>query len=304
MRCGSVWECPVCQMAIKAERADEVRRLIEWHGSEGAHLLTLTIAHGIADDLRVSREAVSFAYRLMIQGAPWKRMMTRFGFVGAVRAMEVTYGRNGWHPHIHAILLLRCSSAQQAAELREWIARRWIDKVRKVLGPDSAPSIEHGCDLRPCRRADYLAKLGLELTAPAGKIARKGNRSPLEIASDFLATGDDADLLLWRAYADGMRGARMLTWSQGVRAAAGLTAEEKADEEIVEGENGDETVVAVIAGSDWDAVRDRPNAKVHLLSSAECGGADAVFATLTTLLGRAPTRPFPMYVLPNSSGGG
>jgi hypothetical protein len=180
MRCGSVWECPVCQLAIKAKRAEEVRRLVEWHGHEGAYLLTLTIAHGIGDDLRISREAVSKAYRLMIQGAPWKRISLRFGFVGAVRAMEVTHGRNGWHPHIHAILLLRPLSADEREQLRDWIARRWIEKVKKVLGDGAAPSMERGCDLRPCRRADYLAKLGLELTAPVGKTARQGNRSPLQ----------------------------------------------------------------------------------------------------------------------------
>jgi hypothetical protein len=148
--------------------------------------------------------------------------------------------------------------------------------------------MEHGCDLRPCRRADYLAKLGLELTAPVGKAALFGNRSPLKIASDFLSAGDEADLTLWQAYAAGMRGARMLTWSRGVRAAAGLDEVEKTDEEIVEGKTGDETIVAVIAGTDWNAARDLPNATLRLLWAAEDGGAGAVHSTLVRLLGREP----------------
>jgi hypothetical protein len=291
-------------MAIKAERAEEVRRLVDWHGPDGTNLLTLTIPHGIGNNLRASREAVSLAYRLMISGAPWERMMKRFGLVGAVRAIEVTHGPNGWHPHIHALLLLRPLSTAEREELRRWIARRWIEKVKKVLGQGVAPSIEHGCDLRPCRRSDYLAKLSLELTAPRGKEARHGNRSPLQIALDFLATGDEADLELWQAYTAGMRGARMLTWSRGVRAAAGLTEEEKTDEEIVEGENGDETVVAVIAGTDWDDVRDRPNAKLALLSAAEDGGANAVRSVLVALLGREPTIPASLQESPAFSGGG
>jgi hypothetical protein len=218
-------------------------------------------------------------------------MSQRYGFVGAVRAMEVTHGRNGWHPHIHAILLLRSLSAKERDEFRVWIARRWIEKVKKVLGDGAAPSMEHGCDLRPCRRADYLAKLGLELTAPVGKVARNGNRSPLKIASDFLATGDEAELSLWQAYTAGMRGARMLTWSRGLRAAAGLNEVEKTDQDIVDGEGGDETVVAVISGTDWNAVRDLPNAKLMLLWAAEDGGADVVRSTLVMLLRREPNVP-------------
>lgn len=51
----------------------------------------------------------------------------------------------------------------------------------------------------------------------------------------------------WRAYAE-------------CEQAAGLKESETSDKEIVEGESGDETLVAVIAGSAWDAVRDRPSA--------------------------------------------
>ena len=50
----------------------------------------------------------------------------------------------------------------------------WL--LTRVLGEGAVPSLEHGCDLRRCRRADYLAKLGLELTAPVDdpRIGAKG----------------------------------------------------------------------------------------------------------------------------------
>jgi hypothetical protein len=217
-------------------------------------------------------------------------MRERYRFVGVVRAIEVTHGCNGWHPHIHAILLIRRLTTAERDELRAWIAHRWRECVRRVVGAGGVPTLEDGCDLRECHRADYVAKLGLELTAPAGKVARLGNRSPLAIATDFLSTGDESDLILWQAYASGMRGARMLTWSHGLRIAAGLREVEKTDEEIVEGERGDETIVAVLEGSDWDDVRDRPTAKLALLIAAERGGIEAVRDALSRLLGTAPAR--------------
>jgi hypothetical protein len=32
-------------------------------------------------------------------------MRSDIGFVGTIRTVEVTYGRNGWHPHVHAVVL-------------------------------------------------------------------------------------------------------------------------------------------------------------------------------------------------------
>ncbi len=290
MRCGSVWECPVCAMMIKAQRAEEVRAVIDWHGEEGVQLLTLTVRHEYGGDLATVRRGVAIAYRRLLAGAPWQRVKERFRVTGLVRAMELTHGANGWHPHLHALLLTRPLSAHEALELRDWFAHRWRKCVRRVLGDTASPTLEHGCDLRVARQADYITKLGLELTAPAGKVSRLTNRSPLDIAQAFLSSGDESELALWQEYAAGMKGARMLTWSHGLRNAVGL-GEERTDEEIVEGEDGSETLIATIAGADWDDVRDISGAKVALLTAAENGGSEEVYRELSTLLGRPIVTP-------------
>lgn len=81
--------------------------------------------------------------------------------------------------------------------------------VRRALGSEFVPN-EHGVDLREAHRADYLAKLSFELADPGTKRGRHGNRTPLQIALSA-AAGNPADQNLWRAYCDGMRGAKMLT---------------------------------------------------------------------------------------------
>lgn len=285
--CGQVWECLVCSTRIRSRRAGELQRAVAWHcerfGSDAAQLLTLTIRHRFGDELRPLRSGVARAWRRFIRGAPFKRFASRVGLVGNVRALEVTHGGNGWHPHLHVVLLAR-DPAQLARE-HAWIVDRWQAAVVAELGAAAEPNAAHGVDLRACAKADYLAKLGLEVTSPRPKSARAGNRSPFEILSaiDAPALVSDErdpderreDVYLWQTWCEDMKGARMLTWSRGLRVAAGLEPE-KSDDEIVAEPEGDR-VVAFVAPQAWDrGVRAVPRFQTRLLEAAEHGGAFAV----------------------------
>jgi len=105
--CGSVWECPTCAAAICHGRAEQLEGLLERHGRDRALFLTLTIRHAYGDDLRLLTRRLSLAWRAFTRGEPWKRLARRLGIVGAVRALELTHGRNGWHPHLHILWLTR-----------------------------------------------------------------------------------------------------------------------------------------------------------------------------------------------------
>ena len=72
-----------------------------------------------------------------------------------------------------------------------------------------------------------------------------------------------------------MHGKAQLFWSQGLRARLLPDSEELTDEEIVEGEDGPEELVAVIPGEVWDKIRDRPNVPSEILCAAELGGKAA-----------------------------
>jgi hypothetical protein len=279
MRCANGWACPVCALAIRTERAAEVRRVVEWHGPERAYMLTATAAHGFGDDLGEIRRGVAKAWRKVQAGEPWQRMREKYGFVGSIRAMEVTHGANGFHPRIHVVLLLQELNSDELPELEAWISRRWERAVIRILGESARPSSEHGVDLRPCAKADYVSKLGLEVTAPVGKAGREENRSPLQIASDYSTFGDEADLAIWRAYCLGMFGAKMLTWSRGLRKAAGLD-DIKSDEDIVQGSDAEEQVVARISGRVWSLLRDVRGMRLRLLVEAETGDGSSLARTL------------------------
>jgi hypothetical protein len=293
LRCGSVWECPVCAMQIRAERGEELKRAVHAWGAGNVAMLSLTVRHGLGDDLRATRRGLATAFQRLIRGEPWKRFCAKYGIEHHVRAIEVTYGVHGWHPHLHALLFLEIPLG--VAELdaaTAWLQERWRNCVRRALGGDFVPN-DHGVDLRASKRADYLAKFSFELVDPGSKRGRGANRTPLQIAMSAASGRCPEDEALWAAYCAGMRGAKMLTWSNGLRAAAELDVE-KSDEEVVEGEEQKEAeVVAVMSGAAWDAARGRRGLPCAILETAELAtGAAEGYAAIQYLI-RARGRPAP-----------
>lgn len=291
VRCGSVWACPVCATTIRSVRAEEVRRAYEWQHKQGGDvlMLTLTVRHAMGDDLKQVRAGVANAWRKALSGKVWQLIRRRHGITGYIRALEVTHGRNGWHPHLHILLLVeRPLTPAQVAKLRASISIRWQWGVTRMLGESFVPNDHIGCDLSDAHHAQYITKLGLELSDIGSKRAAGKNRTQWQIAADWHDGRRAQDAAIWQAFTAGMKGARMLTWSKGLRDLIGLGAE-ATDEEIAEADEsqaGD--VVAWIAGELWDQLRDR--AHWTLLRVVEERGAEALGPAITALL-RAPPDP-------------
>jgi hypothetical protein len=250
------------------------------------YLVTLTLPHDQGDRLRPLYEAVADSYRYVRTGAEWYEVKGRVGFVGEVRALEVTVGAHGWHPHLHVLLFTaRPLDSETLGELRAYLLGRWSRRV-EYFGY-RAPSEEHGVTIVESHRDDYLAKMGLadELVKGLGKVAQGDSRTPLQVLADFAQTGAMADLALWREFTLAMHGAHQLTWSRGLRERY-APEEEKTDAEIVEGESDSaEETLAAIPVDIWHAlVRGAPDTTWQLLDAAETGGADAVEAMIADRL--------------------
>ncbi len=225
-RCSSPWECAVCAPRIMSGRAAELVNLNRKHGENGgaAYLATLTLPHDEGDALRPMRKHVAGSWQRCISGAPWRRWQSALGVLGLVRAMEVTHGPNGWHCHLHVAIYTRVElTAGQLAEFQAWLYARWC---RYIVRPTKegkvfrAPSLEHGVRVEPLHAAEYLSKMGLEVSGHWTKEGREGHRTPLQILRDVLLTSDELarrrDVALWREWGRGMRGARQLTYSRGL----------------------------------------------------------------------------------------
>lgn len=302
--------CEHCGPRMLTRDAELIRAVVEAHGYERSAMLTLTFRHHQGQDLKMLRRGLSASWRRMLAHRDWR---TRDALVGVrvIRALEVTLGEHGWHPHLHVILMFRAPPNPLALDtLEALVARLWRETVVRVMGSAHVPTLSHGVSLEPCHKADYLAKLGLEwevAAAGTGKRARgvKGRAYP-QIARDWIADGCDeasADAGAIRGYLAGMHGAKVITWSPGAKAAAELLAPR---EEVLERER------ASLHPEEWRAVRDMltpwgTDARAAILGACESAAPGFVQqeldALVTLLLERGrPPGGLPFQAWPKSPG--
>lgn len=223
--------CPPCFMARRFRAAHEIEHVATEREAETrcqSWLATFTVRHSAADPVSITRD-VRKVWRKLLQSRAWQELRKRYG-VEWIAAEEVTRGENGWHPHMHALVMPRVQlgnanpfileqmldasgnldwskpvmTTPEACAL-EGFEEIWERLVERHLGKDHVPSREHGADFRPCDSAAYLSKLGMELSDPA---IVKG-RSPLAM----LDAGDVdryVELMLTRSRA------RDITFSRGL----------------------------------------------------------------------------------------
>lgn len=233
----------------------------------------------------------------------------RFGILGWARAVEVTIGANGWHVHVHAVMIVKGDRAAAEtnsvlAGTRMWdrwaagLAKKGFDGLRDSGGLDVTVSAAAEQKL-----ADYLAKDGLTddeketIEASYGKKARdismeathgqakvgkrQGGRTPFQVLGALGQESTDdrlrrRDVAIWREWVRGSEGRRQLTWSAGLRELAGLAAEEPTDDEIVNEDEGGEVVLRLPAKT-WKVVKPW---QTVLLDVVEVEGAAGVRSLL------------------------
>lgn len=250
LSCGSVWACPVCSQRVCSHRADELKTCVREWQQGSVQMVTLTVRHALGNDLRKVRRGVAGAWRRVWQGRQAKLLRARFHLKHHVRALEVTHGENGWHPHLHVLLF--CSEAPAPAAL-EYLRELWTAAVESELGREHAPDWSHGVVMTEGGAGRYLAKMGLEIAHHHTKTGRRSSRTPWEIALDAVS-GDERSAGLWRGYCRDMKGARQLTWSRGMRRFFGLGLRDS-DAAVVaadESSPADGAVLAEWDGKSWD----------------------------------------------------
>jgi len=236
--CNSVWSCPICAPQKYAERATWVQCLVRGWMTEETHqtvMLTLTVKHAACDDLRWMRKGIADAWRDMARHGVLKVL----GCEHHVRSLEVTWGPNGWHPHLHVLL---CLTDEPPHDAMGPISEAWSERVVRNLGEKHRPSVEvllndqgrpdpYG-STRAAKLthtgADYLAKLGLEVTSIVRKAGRvDGHFTTWEIAQKAAETKDSDDpwVKRWQYFSMAIMGAKQLTWSKGARKLAGVNAD-------------------------------------------------------------------------------
>ncbi len=306
LHCGSVWMCPICAPKILARRGREIDEIVSAAQERGATILfvTLTVRHHAWDKAKDLVPIISGAYGKLLSGRAWyghsgKERQKRLsegksvsdglrgglGYVGMTRAMELSYGDNGHHPHSHSILIFdKPLTDAEIEKFTDHIEPKWAKHVKTTTGETVRKGV--GVDVRRWNTNDdvagwYVTKvgqgwtLGSELTAGMYKDAYGKSKNPAQLAKQYVNSltseqGPDEKIgqilkEIWAA----TKGKNLTYTSPKLREWAGLN-EEKTDEELAN-EDVDGTPIAVIDERLYEQAH-KLNAHPDLLTATETNG--------------------------------
>ena len=260
-RCGSIWACALCAPVVRQGRAREIDlaagRVLAAGGS--ALLVTYTGPHRKGEPLRPLFDATARFGELVFRGAKAQKLKQELGWLGLIRALEVTYGRppfdHGWHPHGHALLLFdRKLSPDQIARLRTFIFLRWEGALMKRGFPRLHPV--RGVDARPvvdtAGLAEYVTTVedgwGVGLELARADLKHRG-LTPMELLGNWALGGDLEARALWQEYELATFNRNCIQWTPGLRARLLPEQFERTDEQLAIAEGEDEVLVMIQVGA-------------------------------------------------------
>ena len=161
LACGRVWTCPVCAAKIAERRRQELKEAIDAASNMmlHVHFVTLTVPHGVGDDIKILNDRLSKALNRLSQGkysvkGQLKAISPESEILGYIRAFEVTHGENGFHPHYH--LLVFTNEHVTSSFLQYVYSKAWKRACRLSDLPE--PSLEHGCTVQDGQFAAKYAR--------------------------------------------------------------------------------------------------------------------------------------------------
>jgi hypothetical protein len=284
MRCGSIWVCPLCASAITEKRLDELTRILtafeeipilmggeveyvlkapRWH----LGLATFTIGHKRGDPLENVLRTLEKAYKRMWGGRWAMAWRERRVIVGTIRAIEITYGDNGWHPHIHTLMVRRSANTpRDVIDMELDLQFRWNDCV-SLAGGVVDPI--HGVDYRAATESAvaYISKLGVNVLGDTArwsaiseivkypvKRGRKGSMTTWDMLGQY-AAGDVKAGELWIEAMKNLRGRRHVVPSAGLLETLHAYQNMQCDDDLSrETETAGDVLLASLTVADWRTI--------------------------------------------------
>ncbi|MBZ9560520.1 protein rep [Halomonas coralii] len=296
-----MWACPVCASKIQERRRLEIEHAIQWAESEGLVpvMVTFTFPHQSWQRLRDLIRQQRQAFKLLRKGKAWDRLKARGGLI---RSLEVTHGRNGWHPHTHELWFCdpdNLPTYDRLVPLWESACRRAGLLTYRPDDPGTSMRwvafMEHSVDVKLDMTAgDYLAKqddsrswgFSHEVAKATSKVGRAKGVHP----HHFLVRKAPGDRERFLEYVDAMKGSRQLFWSPGLKDRCQL--QDLDDNQVAEESREDADLLATLTHAQWSLVRGN-DARAELLDAAEAEGLPGIRALLAALGDSPPASPDP-----------
>lgn len=169
--CRSALGCPRCAIRMGTVRRQLATDVAERWAAMGGTFWSgiVTISHTQDHDPSTLLDVVQACWRAMWEGSR-TTLAERAGVVGSFRAIDATYGANGYHPHLHFVLFVRPGASWD--DVRQWwsIASDARRAAAQALGHDSAPEWNR---LQRCRSAGAAASYAAKAVADASQHGAK-----------------------------------------------------------------------------------------------------------------------------------
>lgn len=289
--CSRIWQCPVCAATITEGRRKELTGAIAQSNLYPV-LLTYTLRHNTGDKLKDLLDGLLKAFRAYKSGRAWQDFTEEYFWVGSVRALEVTFAANGWHPHIHELALLSVPiNTTIEGAITNFVKRRWQAVIRRQ---NYDATWEHGADVRTEDHEirEYVAKFGKlpkgtrwtvehELTKSPAKKGRIGGATPMQLLIEYGA-GDLKSGRLFIEYSRAFKGRNQLVWSRGLRELLGLGIE-TSDEELTKDQEGKGKILATLTREQWHKVL-ACGCRAELLAVASDADEETLFQFIAEIL--------------------
>ncbi len=305
--CSRLWMCAVCAARITEGRRKELTTaLAAWPGK--VIMVTFTMRHQVGDSFDELLNAILAAFLAVIGGKQWQAIKDRYGLAGFVRALEVTYGDHGWHPHLHVLFFLEPEAMIPACVfegltlesvivlLGAEMKKRWLHMLANQ-GQDA--SYERGVDVRAADDfiREYVAKYGHEPLNPGWTVEREVTKGPSKVGNDerhgkplfqLLTDYGDGDQDAGRHFVEAVMTLKrhktaQLHWSRGFkkRLQAEMQVEvDSSDQELASAPlSEDEELLLNLTPGQWRVVLLR-DLRAGLLDVARQGDDQAVWSWL------------------------
>lgn len=264
--CGSVWNCPPCAAKISERRRCELKKAVDLHKESGGGvvMMTLTFSHHRNDKLIGILDDFLKSIRKFRSGRPYTKIMEQLEVVGTIRTFEITWGRNGWHPHVHILVFYRNSVVFPMLEFQLFILWQRACSANGLLTKE-----RYGLTIQDGGQADdYITKWGVdqEMTKSHIKKGRDDSLTPFDFLRKYIETEDKKFLNLFSEYAAALKGKSQLFWSRGLKAKFGI--DEKSDEQLAEEKTEMADLLGILRYYEWQRVMYSEN-RVRFLELCE-----------------------------------
>jgi len=278
MQCGSSWVCPLCAGKISERRRQELKHAFKIYSNDGGYLtmMTLTFSHSKWDKLSDLIKKLTEAVGKFRSGRNYDNLRKKLKIDGSVRALEITYGANGWHPHIHIVNFHRTEiEPYEYMEYEDDFYYLWDIALGKV---GLSGTREHALKLDDASKADeYISKYGQiydwsaedEMTKANTKKGKQESLTPFDMLRRVIEDGDLEYTDQYREYASAIKRKTQLYWSPGLKKRFDI--EDKTDEDIVVEKVEEADLLGTLRFYEWKYII-RAEKRHELLSMVEQHG--------------------------------